>query len=99
MATRGSKRTGDRRRGPTGRGKLFWTGRSQALRLPREFRLEATEVLIRREGRCLVIEPVEIERDAHGWPKAFWELAGSAPELDLGDRSASQGRGDVLRRR
>jgi antitoxin VapB len=38
--------------------KLFKTGRSQAVRLPKEFRFEGTEVKIRREGRCVVLEPV-----------------------------------------
>lgn len=30
--------------------KLFWTGRSQAVRLPKEFRFEGAEVRIRREA-------------------------------------------------
>lgn len=30
--------------------KLFTTGRSQAVRLPKEFRFEGQEVFIRREG-------------------------------------------------
>ena len=29
--------------------KVFWTGRSQAVRLPREFRFDSTEVAIHRE--------------------------------------------------
>jgi hypothetical protein len=40
--------------------------------------------------------PVQIERDEKGWPRAFWELAGSAPDFDLGDRTAAHERGDVL---
>jgi antitoxin VapB len=38
--------------------KLFWTGRSQAIRLPKEFRFEGDEVSIRREGNAIVIEPI-----------------------------------------
>lgn len=38
--------------------KLFKTGRSQAVRLPKEFRFEGTEVRIRREGHSVVLEPV-----------------------------------------
>lgn len=30
--------------------KLFWSGRSQAVRLPKEFRFEGNEVRIRREA-------------------------------------------------
>ena len=33
-------------------------GRSQAVRLPKEFRMEGSEVNIRREGDNLVITPV-----------------------------------------
>lgn len=38
--------------------KVFWSGRSQAVRLPRAFRVDATEVLIRRHGSGLILEPV-----------------------------------------
>ena len=39
--------------------KVFWSGRSQAVRLPKEFRFDAKEVSIRREGDALVLEPVQ----------------------------------------
>jgi len=51
------------------RGKLFANGRSQAVRLPKEFRLEGDEVLIHREGSRLILEPV----NAKGWPVGLWE--------------------------
>ena len=38
--------------------KLFWTGRSQAVRLPKEFRFEGEEVRIRRQGDVVILEPV-----------------------------------------
>ena len=38
--------------------KVFWSGRSQAVRLPRAFRVDASEVRIRRRGRTIVLEPV-----------------------------------------
>ncbi len=38
--------------------KLFWTGRSQAVRLPKEFRMEGEEVRIRKQGAAVVLEPV-----------------------------------------
>jgi antitoxin VapB len=38
--------------------KVFWSGRSQAVRLPRAFRVDAGEVQIRRRGRAIVLEPV-----------------------------------------
>ena len=38
--------------------KVFWSGRLQAVRLPRAFRVDAGEVRIRRRGRAIVLEPV-----------------------------------------
>ena len=95
--TSGRRRGGrDRTEEPEGRAKVFWTGRSQAIRLPMAFRVSTSEVSIHREGSRLVLEPVEIERDEKGWPRAFWELAGAAPDFEIGDRAAGHERGDVL---
>ena len=38
--------------------KLFWSGRSQAVRLPKEFRFEGDEVRIRRHGSAVILELV-----------------------------------------
>lgn len=38
--------------------KLFWTGRSQAVRLPKAFRFDGEEVRIRRHGNSVILEPV-----------------------------------------
>jgi antitoxin VapB len=38
--------------------KIFWSGRSQAVRLPRNFRFEGEEVRIRRHGSAVILEPV-----------------------------------------
>lgn len=38
--------------------RLFRNGRNQAVRIPREFELPGEEVVIRKEGERLVIEPV-----------------------------------------
>lgn len=40
------------------RAKVFWSGRSQAVRLPKEFRFDAEEVRIRRHGRTVILEPI-----------------------------------------
>jgi len=45
--------------------KLFTHGRSQAVRLPKEFRLPGTEVRVRRLGRGILLEP--IETDVQAW--------------------------------
>ena len=38
--------------------KVFWSGRSQAVRLPKEFRVDGREVRIRRRGNAIILEPV-----------------------------------------
>jgi antitoxin VapB len=38
--------------------KLFQNGRSQAVRLPREFRFEGDRVRIRRVGQGVLLEPI-----------------------------------------
>lgn len=38
--------------------KLFWSGRSQAVRLPKAFRFEGEAVRIRRQGKAVVLEPI-----------------------------------------
>jgi antitoxin VapB len=41
-----------------GRAKVFWSGRSQAVRLPKDFRFQGEEVRIRRHGNAVILEPV-----------------------------------------
>jgi len=55
--------------------KLFWSGRSQAVRLPKEFRLEGKEVRIRRHGAAVILEPI-----SHDWA---WLDALVTPEAPL----------------
>jgi antitoxin VapB len=38
--------------------KIFWSGRSQAVRLPKDFRFQGKEVRIRRHGSAVILEPV-----------------------------------------
>lgn len=38
--------------------KVFKSGNSQAVRLPRDFRVECEEVLIRKQGRNIIISPL-----------------------------------------
>jgi len=39
--------------------KLFQNGRSQAVRLPKEFRLPGKEVKISKQGNKIILEPIE----------------------------------------
>ena len=55
-----STRRGKSAPAPTDRRKfarVFMSGRSQAVRLPKEFRFDTDRVVIRREGRSLVLTP------------------------------------------
>jgi antitoxin VapB len=38
--------------------KLFWTGRWQAERLPKEFQFSGAQVRIRRHGSAVILEPL-----------------------------------------
>jgi len=53
---------------------LFRNGRNQAIRIPREFELEVTEAIIRKEGDRLIIEPVK--------QKKLKDLLATLPALD-----------------
>jgi len=41
----------------TATAKVFETGRSQAVRLPKEFRFNTSEVFIRKDGNSVVLTP------------------------------------------
>ncbi len=43
---------------PSARAKLFMHGRSQAVRLPKEFRFEGSEVQVSRAGDKVILEPL-----------------------------------------
>lgn len=78
--------------------KVFWSGRSQAIRLPKEYRLSCREVSIHREGNKLVLEPSAEPTDSLGWPVSFWALFGALDEdFDVGDRSEPHERRDPLK--
>jgi antitoxin VapB len=51
----------------TGTAKLFKHGRSQAVRLPKEFRMPGTEVRVRRIGRGVLLEPLDARFDVKAW--------------------------------
>ena len=63
--------------------KVFMSGRSQAVRIPKEFRFEGDEVTIRRSGDSLVLTPA---------PKRTWDAFfknHTCPDFEL-DRSVAQ---------
>ena len=58
--------------------KLFKNGRSQAVRLPKEFRFKGSEVKIRKEGSKVILEPSETS----DWPAGFWQIFTPDPEFE-----------------
>jgi len=48
--------------------KIFWNGRSQAVRLPKQFRFDTDQVRIRRDGDAVVLEPLPSDWN---WLKAL----------------------------
>jgi antitoxin VapB len=65
--------------------KLFKTGRSQAVRLPKEYRFEGEEVYIRRVGNAVMLLPKKGTWDAVAESLAMFEpgfeLERQQPEL------------------
>ena len=73
--------------------KVFWSGRSQAVRIPKEFRFDTDEVTIRREGDVIILEQHPTEppaEDAWAWidrlPGRFSDSATAATEEDPGEQ-------------
>jgi len=60
----------------TERARIFKSGGSQAVRLPKAFRFDATEVRIYRVGSKVILEPVQ-----RRWSDAFLALAGSIEDF------------------
>lgn len=50
--------------------KLFRNGRSQAVRLPKEFRFDGDEVYVRRDGESVVLTPKDTA-DKNPWQDFF----------------------------
>jgi len=58
--------------------KVFKNGRSQAVRIPKEFRLDTDEVLIERKGKKLILTP----RKGRPWKTWAEYFAGREPLSD-----------------
>ncbi len=59
--------------------KLFQHGGSQAVRLPKAFRLPGAEVKVSKTARGILLEP--LVADAAERQRKFFALAGSCPDL------------------
>ena len=58
----------------TSRARIFWTGRSQAVRLPKEFRFDTDTVLVHRDGDAVILEPED------AWPEGYVDSFARAPD-------------------
>ena len=54
--------------------RVFKTGRSQAVRVPKEFRFDSDTVLVHREGSSVILEPVR------EWPVGYVESFAGVPD-------------------
>jgi virulence-associated protein VagC len=89
-----------KKKGAADTAKVFWSGRSQAIRLPREYRLSCREVTIHRQGDSLVLEPIDEPVDENGWPLHFLKFFRGIEvdeRLDLGDRRKPHERKNALK--
>ena len=67
------------------RAKVFSNGGSQAIRLPKKFRVDASEVEIWREGDELRIRPIE-GRHFSGWDEMFAAIDARGSDMTIEDR-------------
>ena len=74
--------------------KVFTTGRSQAVRLPKAFRFDTSEVTLERQGDAVVMRP-KVQSKEEFWQEMDQILAGfeGMPETIHRDRS---GLGDAF---
>ncbi len=61
--------------------KLFKSGRSQAVRLPKEFRFEGSQVYVKRMGSAVVLLP-----EMHTWDVLFEACEGFSEDF-MADRN------------
>jgi antitoxin VapB len=65
--------------------KVFMSGSSQAVRLPKEFRFDCTEVFIEKQGDALILRP-KSDNPADRW-REFFATTEPFPEDFLADRN------------
>ena len=60
--------------------KLFWNGKSQAVRLPKAFRLAGDEVMVRKSGNEIILSPKPKGKKTNS---GQWDaLFAAMPEVD-----------------
>ncbi len=66
--------------------KLFQNGSSQAVRLPKEFRIPGNEVKIFKHGNQVILEPIEMTWDSlfeslNEFPEDFMQDGRNQPDM------------------
>ncbi|HKK67824.1 MAG TPA: type II toxin-antitoxin system VapB family antitoxin [Bacteroidales bacterium] len=66
--------------------KLFQNGSSQAVRLPKEFRIQGNEVKIFKHGNQVILEPIEMTWDSlfeslSEFPEDFMQDGRNQPDM------------------
>jgi antitoxin VapB len=69
----------------TQRAKVFQSGNSQAVRLPREFRFDVEELEITREGDAVILRPVTTKKES-------WSVLKAALARGMSDDFMANGR-------
>lgn len=72
--------------------KVFVTGRSQAVRLPKEFRFKGNEVRIRKEGSAVILESINEDWD---WLKDIHAVVDEDFEKAVAEQPDDQKRPDL----
>lgn len=65
--------------------KIFQNGSSQAVRLPKEFRLQGKEVNISKQGNKIILEPIE-----NSWEQWFESMAQFSDDFMESGRAQSE---------
>lgn len=64
--------------------KIFTTGRSQAVRLPKAYRFNTKEVTIERQGNAVILRPIDASHEE--WFARLLEVCGQFKGMELIER-------------
>ena len=72
--------------------KIFMNGRSQAVRLPKEFRFDTDEVTVERQGDSLILRP---KRSHDDWWNEMQAVLSAFEGMDFVERDRTPPRDDI----
>ena len=62
--------------------RLFRNGRNQAVRIPRDFEMDGSEAIIRKEGNKLILEPIDAKNSLLELLKNLEPIQEEFPEME-----------------